>query len=193
MPSLEAKRTPAVWSFRSQSVVKFALNGIRAIPVDEKQVSHLAYLFRAACPLPKLALELFLLSSLLFAGFSTTVSAQSVQEQEMYSIANELWCPLCAGIRLDACELQACVQMREEITLLLKEDRDKDYIISYFEEQYGTQVHGQPPFTGIYGWAWWTPLLMVSAAGVAIFSRMHRASAARRERPARSSMNEPSS
>ena len=100
----------------------------------------------------------------------------------MYRIARELWCPLCAGIRLDACELQACVQMREEISLLLEEGRDKEYIIAYFEEQYGPQVHGQPPFAGIYGWAWWTPLLLLAAAGVAIVNRMRRAASARSER-----------
>lgn len=100
----------------------------------------------------------------------------------MYSIARELWCPLCAGIRLDACELQACVQMREEISHLLEEGRDKEFIIAYFEEQYGSQVHGQPPFAGIYGWAWWTPLLLITAAGLAIVNRMRRASVARSER-----------
>ncbi len=109
------------------------------------------------------------------------IHAQSLQEQEMYNIARELWCPLCAGIRLDACELQACVQMREEISLLLAEGRDKAYIIAYFEEQYGTQVHGQPPFTGIYGWAWWTPLLLMAAAGITIGNRMRRAAATRRD------------
>ncbi len=116
------------------------------------------------------------------AAGGSMVLAQSLQEQEMYRIARELWCPLCAGIRLDACELQACVQMREEISLLLAEGRDEAYIVAYFEEQYGPQVHGQPPFAGIYGWAWWTPLLLVAAAGVAIVNRMRRAAAARSDR-----------
>lgn len=120
--------------------------------------------------------------SLATCVFESPVFAQSLQEQEMYSIASELWCPLCAGIRLDACELQACVQMREEISHLLEEGRDKEYIIAYFEEQYGSQVHGQPPFAGIYGWAWWTPLLLIAAAAYAIFNRMRRASSVRAER-----------
>ncbi len=115
-------------------------------------------------------------------GFGSAVHAQSLQEQEMYHIARELWCPLCAGIRLDACELQACAQMREEISLLLAEGRDKEYIVAYFEEQYGPQVHGQPPFAGLYGWAWWTPLLLLAAAGVTIVNRMRRAAAARADR-----------
>ena len=172
---------------------KTQLFSFPSIHCHEKKVGQLPDLCKAMCTMPKLMLGLLLVPLLLLTGFSATVLAQSVQEQEMYSIASELWCPLCAGIRLDACELQACVQMREEISLLLQEGRDKEYIISYFEEQYGTQVHGQPPFAGIYGWAWWTPLLIVSAAGAAIFTRMYRASAVRRERLERSSLREPSS
>lgn len=108
-----------------------------------------------------------------------SVAAPAMQQEELYAIASELWCPLCAGVRLDMCELQACVQMREEIEMLLAEGQDRDYIVAYFEEQYGPQVHGQPPFAGLYGWAWWTPLLLLAAAGFAVFSRMRRAAALR--------------
>lgn len=103
------------------------------------------------------------------------IQAQTPAEQEMYDIARELWCPLCAGIRLDACELQACAQMRDEIAYLLAEGHDRAYILAYFEEQYGVQVRGAPPWTGFYGWAWLMPLLVFLALGTVMVGRMRKA------------------
>ena len=34
---------------------------------------------------------------------------------EINEVARDLWCPLCNGVRLDNCELQACIQMKEVI------------------------------------------------------------------------------
>ncbi len=113
-----------------------------------------------------------------------TVWAQSALEDEMYTIARELWCPLCAGIRLDACELQACIQMREEIMVLLQEGHDTAYIIQYFEEQYGHQIHGEPPRTGFHSLAWIMPLVVIVALGIVLGTRMRRAAGSRaRARP----------
>jgi cytochrome c-type biogenesis protein CcmH/NrfF len=39
----------------------------------------------------------------------------TVTANEVKDVADELWCPLCSGVRLDACELKACEQMREVI------------------------------------------------------------------------------
>ncbi len=110
---------------------------------------------------------------------TTTVLAQSTLEDEMYAIARELWCPLCAGIRLDACELQACIQMREEIIVLLQEGYNATYIIQYFEEQYGHQVLGEPPRTGFYSLAWIVPIGVMVALGVVLGTRMRRAARSR--------------
>ncbi len=101
--------------------------------------------------------------------------AQGTLEDQMYTIARELWCPLCAGIRLDACELQACIQMREEIMVLLQEGHDAEYIIRYFKEQYGHQILGEPPRTGFYSLAWLVPVGVMVALGIVFGTRMQRA------------------
>lgn len=116
-------------------------------------------------------------------ALATVVQAQTPaeREREMYDIARELWCPLCAGIRLDACELQACAQMRDEIAYLLAEGHDRAYILAYFEEQYGAQVRGAPPWTGFYSWAWLMPLLVFLALGGLMLARMRKAARLRAE------------
>lgn len=105
------------------------------------------------------------------------VMAQSASPQEdaMYEIARELWCPLCAGVRLDACELQACVQMREEIMTLLAAGHDRAYIVQYFETQYGQEIHGEPSMAGFSSLAWLLPLVVLAALGVVMTGRMRRA------------------
>lgn len=141
---------------------------------------------------PALSISRILVPCLWVWAFWSGALAQEVRaqaeiavEQEMYGIARELWCPLCAGIRLDACELQACVQMREEIMVLLTEGHDRDFIIRYFEEQYGHQVHGEPPWSGFHRLAWLMPILVFAALGLVIGMRMHRAARSRARGAAR--------
>ena len=60
--------------------------------------------------------KLFIVLALLTAfALATTVSAQTPTPNQINEVARDLWCPLCNGVRLDNCELQACVQMREVI------------------------------------------------------------------------------
>ena len=81
---------------------------------------------------PCLTVVLLLVGAFLHPSAPTL--AQTELDDRMYDIARELWCPLCSGVRLDACELQACVQMRAEIRQLLAEGRDPEWIVAYFEE-----------------------------------------------------------
>src|SRR5262245_53735698 len=47
-------------------------------------------------------------------------------------VARQLWCPLCNGVRLDACELKACDQMRDLIAVKLAAGEDAETIKAYF-------------------------------------------------------------
>ena len=38
---------------------------------------------------------------------------------DVKEVSKQLWCPLCSGVRLDACELKACEQMRDVIAVKL--------------------------------------------------------------------------
>jgi cytochrome c-type biogenesis protein CcmH len=122
---------------------------------------------------------LALLFWLLFAGpimaqeamqsVSNTVTADQVNV-----VARDLWCPLCSGVRLDACELKACDQMRQEIAIRLSAGEDADAIKAYFLDQYGPQVLGEPPRSGFNWLAWILPVIGVVGGGLLVWSRMRR-------------------
>jgi cytochrome c-type biogenesis protein CcmH len=84
----------------------------------------------------------------LWAAFALPVLAQTPTPNEVNEIAKGLWCPLCNGVRLDNCELQACVQMKEVIAQKLEAGESKEQIRAYFLEQYGDVVLGAPSTQG---------------------------------------------
>ena len=90
---------------------------------------------------------------------------REVTADEVNTVAREIWCPLCSGVRLDACELKACDQMKEVIAIKLAEGEDTASIKAYFVEQYGPQVLGEPPRTGFNWLAWILPVVAVVAGG----------------------------
>ena len=59
-------------------------------------------------------------------------------------LTQELWCPICNGIRLDVCEQKVCEQMREQIAIDLKAGKTTEQIKLEFIEFYGPSVLGRP-------------------------------------------------
>jgi cytochrome c-type biogenesis protein CcmH len=80
-------------------------------------------------------------------------------------VARQLWCPLCNGVRLDACELKACDQMKDLIAVKLAAGEDAESIKAYFVQQYGPQVTGEPPQSGFNWLAWLLPGLAAVVGG----------------------------
>ncbi len=78
-------------------------------------------------------------------------------------IQQELWCPICQGVRLDVCEQQVCQQMREMIDEMLLEGKTKQEIIDEFVVQYGVVILGEPPKEGVNWLAWIMPIALVLA------------------------------
>lgn len=95
----------------------------------------------------------------LLAILAVPVSAQTPTPNEINAVARELWCPLCNGVRLDNCELQACAQMREVIAEKLMAGETKEQIKAYFVQQYGDVVLGQPSAEGFNLIVWIFPIL----------------------------------
>jgi cytochrome c-type biogenesis protein CcmH len=85
--------------------------------------------------------------------------AQTPTPNEINEIARGLWCPLCNGVRLDNCELQACIQMKEVIAQKLEAGESEEHIKAYFLEQYGDVVLGAPSTQGFNRLAWILPIL----------------------------------
>lgn len=92
-------------------------------------------------------------------AFAVPVVAQTPTPNEINAVARELWCPLCNGVRLDNCELQACVQMKEVIAQKLVAGESTDQIKAYFVAQYGDVVLGQPSREGFNLIVWLFPIL----------------------------------
>lgn len=99
------------------------------------------------------------------AAGADEVTADEVTADEVNEVARQIWCPLCNGVRLDSCELRACDQMKEVISIKLSEGEDANSIIAYFVEQYGPQVLGEPPREGFNWLAWILPVVAVVVGG----------------------------
>jgi cytochrome c-type biogenesis protein CcmH len=107
------------------------------------------------------AIWLLLTLAMLAALAALPASAQTPTPNEIDAVAKELWCPLCNGVRLDNCELQACIQMREVISQKLAAGESKEQIKAYFAQQYGDVVLGTPSREGFNLVVWLFPVLAV--------------------------------
>jgi cytochrome c-type biogenesis protein CcmH len=125
--------------------------------------------------LPMKRVSLIIALAIIAGALAAPALAQSTPTaNEINVVAKELWCPLCNGVRLDNCELQACVQMRDVISQKLAAGEDKDAIKTYFVEQYGDVVLGAPAAEGFSGLAWWLPILagLIALGWLAYFIAM---------------------
>ncbi len=111
-------------------------------------------------------LGLVIIAVFLLAG-SIAWTAGHAQEiptptlDQVQAVARELYCPLCNGVRLDNCDLQACEQMRQVISQRLAEGANKAQIKQEFVAQYGPVVLGEPPREGLHWLIWLLPVVAV--------------------------------
>ena len=97
---------------------------------------------------------LILLVVLLSARAKLALADEPVQQptpsmDEINEIAHDLYCPVCENIPLDQCASQACIDMREEISILLQQGKSEEEIQEYFVEYHGDRVVSLPPFRGL--------------------------------------------
>ena len=99
--------------------------------------------------LHKVALIFILL--LLRPGGVLITAAQSGDptDDEVNTVAHQLYCPVCENVPLDVCPTQACEQWRATIREKLAIGWDEEQIKEYFVEQYGARVLATPPATGL--------------------------------------------
>ena len=88
-----------------------------------------------------------LLAAFTAALFASPVLAQdgTPTDDEVNSIAKQLYCPVCESTPLDVCPTEACRQWRELIREMLIAGRSEAEIKQYFVEHYGPQVLNEPP------------------------------------------------
>jgi len=102
---------------------------------------------------------------------TNAVPKNPVTADQISEVARELWCPLCSGVRLDTCQLQACEQMRQEIGLKLQAGETLEAIKKDFLTQYGPQVLGEPPRSGFNWLAWILPFAVLLGGAVFLVMR----------------------
>src|SRR5688500_384362 len=88
-----------------------------------------------------------ILLALAIALTTRAVSAQgpTPTDDEVNSVAKQLYCPVCESTPLDACPTEACRQWRDLIRTMLAEGRSEEEIKQYFVEHYGVRVLAEPP------------------------------------------------
>ncbi len=118
-------------------------------------------------------LTLILLFSIL-PWLSPVVHAGTPTPNEVEAVARTLYCPLCVGERLDACEIPLCMDMKREIAEQLAEGKTPEEIRQYFVAQYGPIVLGEPPRKGFNWLAWVIPFVALIAAGGYVFLRIRQ-------------------
>ncbi len=69
----------------------------------------------------------------------------TASDDQVNSVAKQLYCPVCENIPLDVCQTTACIQWRDLIRQLLTQGKTPDFIKQYFVAQYGDRVLGVPP------------------------------------------------
>ncbi|MBI3957851.1 MAG: cytochrome c-type biogenesis protein CcmH [Chloroflexi bacterium] len=127
-------------------------------------------------PLIRVLLFLILLVATTSAALAQTPTpdTSAISADRVNEVARGLWCPLCSGVRLDACELKACVQMKEMIAIKLAEGASEEAIRAYFLEQYGPQVFGEPPREGFNWLAWILPVVGLLGGGLFVWFVIRR-------------------
>jgi cytochrome c-type biogenesis protein CcmH len=75
--------------------------------------------------------------------------AAQISDDQVNSVAHQLYCPVCENIPLDVCPTQACAQWRDLIRTKLSQGWTPQQIRDYFVQQYGDRVLSTPPERGL--------------------------------------------
>jgi cytochrome c-type biogenesis protein CcmH len=90
-------------------------------------------------------------------------------DDEVNAVAEDLYCPVCENIPLDACGTQACVQWRDLIREKLAQGWTEAEIKTYFVNQYGDRVLAEPPRRGLNWLVYLVPPVAFLAGAYLLF------------------------
>jgi cytochrome c-type biogenesis protein CcmH len=107
---------------------------------------------------------------LTFGALAQTTQPASPSDDEVNSVAKQLYCPVCENIPLDVCGTQACAQWRELIREKLAVGWEEQQIKDYFAAQYGDRVLATPPTRGLNWLVYLVPPAAI-ALGIVILIR----------------------
>jgi cytochrome c-type biogenesis protein CcmH/NrfF len=129
--------------------------------------------------IPKITTLALLLVALLFAAQS--VNAQGgdkyppgVDPDDVYAIAAEIYCDVCAGVSIAYCPSDSCQAWREEIGVLLAEGKTEQEIKQHFADRYGEKVTGVPVSDSNRRLTYGIPLALAGAAGLVVAWQVYK-------------------
>jgi cytochrome c-type biogenesis protein CcmH len=92
-----------------------------------------------------LACLLWILSALLVNSLVFAQDQQpTVSDDDVNKVASQLYCPICDNVRLDICDTDVCKLWREEIREQLADGKSEEEILTFFADQFGSQVLADP-------------------------------------------------
>ena len=121
------------------------------------------------------ALMTVLAAAAVIAAHAATAGAAPTLDDQVYAIAREVMCPVCAGQTVAESNSQLAVQMRQIIRERLQQGQTREEIIAYFVAQFGEGVLAVPPRRGS-GWLVWLAPPLVLAIGIVLVRRFVRRS-----------------
>jgi cytochrome c-type biogenesis protein CcmH len=95
-------------------------------------------------------------------------------DDEVNSIARQLYCPVCENVPLDVCPTAACEQWRQVIRDKLSQGWSEEEVKAYFVAQYGDRVSATPPASG-FNWLVYVLPPLVFLIGAAVLLRLFQA------------------
>jgi cytochrome c-type biogenesis protein CcmH len=104
--------------------------------------------------------------------------AQTELSPEVFEIARELRCPICAGESAAESDTGLAREMRRTIAEQLAQGKSEAEIKDFFVQRYGEWILLEPPSQGAGVWLWIAPLgfaLLIAGLGFAYLLRVGRA------------------
>ncbi|WIG57418.1 MAG: hypothetical protein OJF49_000162 [Ktedonobacterales bacterium] len=104
-------------------------------------------------------------------GITAVRAAQPLTlDQHVYSIANQLQCPVCNGESVADSPSPVAQEIRSVIREQIIEGKSDQQILSYFHQHYGDSILESPPKQGFTSLIWLAPIIMLLAGLVLLWS-----------------------
>ena len=159
------------WNWR-QRVFRGTLNSKGPVsgtfaPIIEMIIHLIPGLLRPFIWLLVLLVALWSPASLVQAD--SLVQGLPYDEAEAQSIDRMLICPVCPAETIDQAQVELSKQMRRIVREMLSQGADRDEILDFFVDRYGTEVLAAPPKSGANLVVWVLPVVGVMAGLGVVF------------------------
>jgi len=97
-----------------------------------------------------------------------------VTTDDVYRVANKMYCDVCAGIPISACPSPTCAAWRQEVANLLGQGYTDDEILQEFARLYGDKISGVPLGGSDRTIAFGLPMALAAIIALVIFWQVYQ-------------------